>query len=89
MEYLLNEPIIKLSLIYLIIMIPISIILAIGLLKGVNGARVIVLILHVISIITALISFNIFGIFIPLIIVYYLTRPHVKDFFYGIQSGYY
>ncbi len=87
MEYLLNDPVIKLSLIYVIIMIPILILLAIGLLKGMNGARIITIILHFISIITALISFNIISIFISFIIIYYLTRPHVKDFFYGLQSG--
>jgi len=87
MSYLLENPITKLLMIYIIIMIPISIILAIGLLKGNDIARIIVIILQFISILTSFVSFNfsnILSIFVSLIIIYYLTRPHVKEYFYGI-----
>ncbi len=84
--YLINDPILRIAIIYTIIMIPISIALAIGLLMGKNGARVIVIILEFVSIISSLIVFNIFNIIFPLIIIYYLTRQNVKDYFYKNQS---
>ena len=87
--HLLDDPIMSLSLAYLVIMIPISLLLAIGLLKGVNIARVITMLLHVISIITAFLSFNVLSILISIVIIHYLTRQHVKEFFYGIQSSRY
>ncbi len=87
MSYLLEDPILKLLIIYTIIMIPISILLAIGLLKGSDITRVVTIILYAISILTSFIRFNfsnILSVFISLMIIYYLTRPHVKEFFYGI-----
>ena len=85
---LLDDPIFRLTMFYTIIMIPISIILAIGLLMGKNWARLIVIIFEFISVIASLIVINLIGLLFPLIIIYYLTRPRVKDYFYNRQSIY-
>jgi hypothetical protein len=84
-----DNPTTFIPLFFNIFLIPVSIILAIGLLKGVNFARFSTLILYSIAIIFAFYSHNLisyFGVICSLIVILYLTRPHVKDYFYGIKS---
>jgi hypothetical protein len=91
-DYLLNNPVIFIYLFYLIFMIPITFILAYGLFKGIDTARFFTIFLYFVSIFVSIYSRNIismFSIFISLIIIYYLTRPHVKEYFYGIKSPIY
>ncbi len=64
-----------------IIGIPISLLLAHGLLNGKEWARFATFLYEIISIITSLIRLNILGIIIPIIILTYLNKPHVKNFF--------
>jgi len=59
----------------------ISFVMAWGLLKGKSWAWTITLILTIISLIFDLPSMNWIGIIIDIIILYYLFRPHVKDYF--------
>jgi len=65
----------------------VAFVLAYGLWKGLGWAWTIALILAVIGIIAGLVSLltggfqNVLTLIIQLIIVYYLTRPHVKAFF--------
>ena len=61
-------------------------VMAWGLLKGKTWAWTITLILTVIGLIISIPSFNIIGLIINGIILYYLFRPHVKSFF-GKQSA--
>jgi len=81
LSYLLENEIFKLIFIYYIIMIPISIILAIGLLKRVMLAWVFIIILQAINFFTSIYRYNIFGIFVSIVIIIYLTRPHIKEYY--------
>lgn len=67
--------------IYSIIMIPISLFLSYGLLKGRGWARSYTRIFQILNIITSLLRFNILGVIIPVCILYYLNKPHVLRFF--------
>jgi len=59
----------------------VSFVMAWGLLAGKSWAWTITLILTIISVIFDLASFNVFGLIIEAIILYYLFRPHVKAYF--------
>jgi len=76
-----NIPIFQFMIIYIIIMIPISLFIAYGLLKGKEWARFITILFQISSVVTSLIRFNIFGVIIPIYIIYYLYKSHVKSFF--------
>jgi hypothetical protein len=65
----------------LIIIGLVSLVVAWGLWTGKRWARMCALIFAILSIILSLISFHIIGLVIDVIIVYYLTRPNVKQFF--------
>ena len=65
----------------LIILGIVSFFLAWGLLKGKSWAWTLALIITIISVIFDLTSFNVIGLVIDGIILYYLFRPHVKDYF--------
>lgn len=71
----------QIYLIYFSIMLLVSLIVAVGLLKGLRWAWTMILIIHGIAIITAILQLNILSIIFALIIIYYLTRPHVKVYF--------
>jgi hypothetical protein len=58
-----------------------SLLLAWGLWTGKGWARMIALVIAILSIIASLISFHLIGVVIDGIIIYYLTRPNVKQFF--------
>jgi len=58
-----------------------SLLLAWGLWSGKGWARMIALVIAILSIILSLISFHIVGLVIDALIIYYLTRPNVKKFF--------
>jgi hypothetical protein len=84
LEYLLDTPAVKFTFFYSLIMIPIVIILAIGLLKGKEYARVITIVLQIASIIITLFTLSVSGIlsiFISGIIIIYLSSLHVRNFF--------
>jgi hypothetical protein len=78
---LLGESVFYMIIIYAIIMIPISLFLAYGLLHGKEWARVYTRFFQIFNIISALLSFNIFGIIIPIYIFFYLNKFHVVQFF--------
>jgi hypothetical protein len=59
----------------------VSLLLAWGLWTGKGWARMTALVFAILSIIVSLISFHIIGLVIDIIIVYYLTRSNVKQFF--------
>jgi hypothetical protein len=65
----------------LIIIGLLSLFLAWGIWMGKGWARMIALVFAILAIILSLISFHIIGLVIDVIIVYYLTRPNVKQFF--------
>lgn len=67
--------------IMLIIVGLLSILLAWGLWTGKGWARMVALVFAILAIILSLISFHVIGLLIDVIIVYYLTRPNVKQFF--------
>ena len=52
-----------------------------GLLKAMPWAWTLMLALNIIAIITNAISFNVVSIIISIVILYYLTRSHVKEYF--------
>lgn len=58
-----------------------SLLLAWGLWTGKGWALMIALVIAILSIIASLISFHLIGLVIDGIIIYYLTRPNVKQFF--------
>jgi len=74
-------PLLDLIYIYSMIMIPISLILAFGLLKGREWARFTSVLFQISSIMTSLLRWNILGLIIPIYIIIYLNKPHVKIFF--------
>ena len=59
----------------------VSLFLAWGLWTGKGWARMVALVFAILSIILSLISFHLIGLVIDIIIVYYLTRPNVKQYF--------
>ena len=59
----------------------VSFILAYGLLKGKSWAWNATLIFTIISLVFDLLSMNVIGLIIDIVILYYLFRPHVKAFF--------
>ncbi|KYK22234.1 hypothetical protein AYK24_02470 [Thermoplasmatales archaeon SG8-52-4] len=65
----------------IIVMIPIYLLLAYGLLKGKEWARFTSVLFLLSTVITTIISLNFFSVLIPIVIIYYLYQPHVKDFF--------
>lgn len=65
----------------LIILGLISFLIAWGLWTGRGWAWTLGFVLAIIGLIMALLGFNIVSILINLIVIYYLTRPHVKAFF--------
>jgi len=74
-------PIFQFLIINILIMIPISLFLAYGLIKGKEWARFTSVLFQLSSVITTIIRLNILGVIIPIYIIYYLHKPHVKDFF--------
>lgn len=74
-------PLIGFMVVYLMVLIPVSLVLAYGLLKGEEWARLISVWLEVANVISLILSFNLFGLVIPLIIIYYLRKPRVKYYF--------
>jgi hypothetical protein len=74
-------PILEFLIIYSLLMIPISLLLAYGLFTGKEWARFTSVLFQAISIITSILRFNILGVIIPILIIYYLYKPHVKDYF--------
>jgi len=65
----------------LIIIGLVSLLLAWGLWSGKGWARMTALVFAILSIIASLFSRHLIGLIIDIIIVYYLTRPDVKQFF--------
>jgi len=65
----------------LIIVGLISLFLAWGLWAGQRWARMTALVFAILNLIVSLVSRNLIGFVIEIIIVYYLTRPNVKQFF--------
>ncbi|MGA3405208.1 MAG: hypothetical protein ABSD49_05715 [Candidatus Bathyarchaeia archaeon] len=59
----------------------VSLLLAWGLWTGKGWARMTALVFAILSIIVSLISFHLIGLVIDVVIIYYLTRPNVKQFF--------
>ena len=59
----------------------VSIVLAWGFWIGKGWVRMIALVFAILGIIINLMSFHVIGIIIDAVIVYYLTRPNVKQFF--------
>ena len=66
---------------YVFLMTPLLIILAIGLLKGIYVANIFTVILQIVSLFISLFQLNFLSIFFSIVIVFYLTRPHVKEYF--------
>ncbi|GEM_PF-1867522 len=77
----LGEPLFIALIVYAMIMIPISLLLAYGLLKGREWARFYTRFFQIINIVSSLIRLNILGIIIPIYIFYYLSKYHVIKFF--------
>ena len=67
--------------IFLIIMVGISLIVAYGLLKGMKWAWNVTIIFQIVSIVNNAINLNIFSLTIGVLVIYYLTRIHVKNYF--------
>ena len=67
--------------IYAIIMVVISLITAYGLLKGMKWAWILTIIFYSIYIVFYAITLKIFNIFYEVLVIYYLTRSHVKTYF--------
>jgi hypothetical protein len=65
----------------LIIMVVISIIVAYGLLKGMKWAWRVTIIFQIISIAINAFNLNIFSIVLGVLVIYYLTRQHIKTYF--------
>jgi len=77
----LGVPLFSLTISYAAVMIPVSLLLAYGLLKGKEWARFYARFFQLFNIITALLGFNILGIILPVYIILYLSKPHVLKFF--------
>jgi len=58
-----------------------SLLLAWGLWVGKGWARMTALVFAIVAIILSILSFHLIGIIIDALIIYYLTRPNVKQFF--------
>ena len=67
--------------IFMIIMAVISLIVAYGLLKGMKWAWSVTIIFQSIYIVSSVITLNIVSLFYGILIIYYLTRPHIKTYF--------
>jgi hypothetical protein len=65
----------------LIIIGLVSLVLAWGLWTGKGWARMVALIFAILGIVVNLVSFHIIGVAIYAIVVFYLTRPAIKQFF--------
>jgi hypothetical protein len=78
---LIGFSIIEFFIIYSLILIPVSVLLAYGLLTGKEWARFTSILLQISSIISSVIRMNIFGVIFPIIIINYLYKSHVKDYF--------
>lgn len=74
-------PIIEILFLYSLFIIPIAVLLTYGLFTGREWARFSSVLFNVISIITSIIRFNLYGAIIPSFIIYYLHQPHVKKYF--------
>lgn len=74
-------PISEFIIIYSLIMIPVSLLLAYGLFTGKEWARFSSVLFQITSLVTAAISFNVINVIISIYIIYYLRKPHVKKFF--------
>ena len=74
-------PIIEILFLYSLFVIPIAVLLAYGLFTGREWARFSSVLFNVISIITSIIRFNLYGAIIPSFIIYYLHQAHVKKYF--------
>lgn len=80
-EEFVGFPVIVFLVIYSMVLMPVALVLAYGLLKGEEWARLTSVLFQIVSIISSILSFNIFGIIIPIIIIHYLRKPHVKYYF--------
>jgi len=80
-SYLISDDIYLTCMTVTVVFLILSLIIAVGLLKGFNWARIITIIFQAISIGISVISFNILGIIVSGYIIYYLTRPYVKEYF--------
>jgi len=80
-DEIIGVPIILIMIIYTLVSIPIALLLTIGLLKGEIWARNLTLLFQYVNIITSLMSINLFGVIFPIIIISYLKKQYVKDFF--------
>ena len=58
-----------------------SLFLAWGIWTGKGWARMVALVIAILGIVLSFLSFHLIGLVIDIIIVYYLTRPKVKEFF--------
>jgi len=58
-----------------------SLFLAWGIWTGKGWARMVALVIAALGIVLSFLSFHLIGLVIDIIIVYYLTRPKVKEFF--------
>lgn len=67
--------------VYLTIMVVMSLIVAYGLLKGMKWAWSVTILFQIISMVSNTINLNIFALAVGLLIIYYITRPHVKIYF--------
>jgi len=85
-EEIAGFPLIVFLAIYSMVLVPVSIVLAYGLLKGEEWARLASVWLQIAAVISSIMSFNLFGLIIPLIVIYYLRRPYVKRYFESERS---
>jgi len=83
---LIGYPLLEILIIYAIITIPISIILAIGLLNGEKWAKNITVLYQITSVITSLISLNLCGILIPIFIIIYLVADQKVNKYFTKES---
>lgn len=74
-------PIIGILFLYSLFIIPVSVLLAYGLLSGKEWARFASVLFEITSVITSIIRFNVFSAIIPIFIISYLYQPKVKKYF--------
>ena len=79
-------PILEFLVVYTLIMVPISLLLSYGLLSGREWARFASVLFQINSMTYSVISLNFLGTIIPIYIIYYLRKPHVKDYFHTEQG---
>jgi len=84
-DYDINElfgiPFLELFILFAFITTLVSILLAAGLLNGEKWARKVTIVFQIINVVTSLINLNIIGIAIPIIIISYLNKPDIREFF--------